>query len=602
MKTETPKQGASAGYALVMVMAMAGIASLVLAATMNRSLTNARANHRSNEYSVTANAAEAAVEKVVARIGYDFQSYGLGAVFNNVNSYRSSIPNTSEDSYWGNFAFSDGNGNANQTYVALLTNRYSGPLPSQYPGLSTANAPMYRVVSNARLASGGIVTGTAQEDVLLALVPLTHYAIFCNGLLEFSTCARMVVNGRTHANGSIYTGTSASLTFNGTVTATGTISSPRWNGQGPGWDDRGTYRGNPGYRTNVPTVSLSIGITNVHDCIEVPPAGLSPTSFEGQSRLYNQAHTVLIVTNDTITMKIQASVNYEVPGADPTPIYITSTNTPSALATNFPFLTTTNTFRDQRENKLIKAAQIDVGQYGQWIQTNSSILSKFAAGSGAYPTILYVADNRTTTASQLTAVRLTNARTLPANGGLGWSVATPDPLYIQGHYNCPNNSHLGTTNTTAAMPAAVMSDALTILSPSWQDSQSTGSYTARDAANTTINAAILTGNVLSTGSSASQFSGGIHNLTRLLEDWNWSNPARTLTLNTAIMKLFTSEKATHQFVNPGTYYDPPTRDFSYDLNYMDPAKQPPGIPCALVLVRLNWAAPPPNTVTYNVQP
>jgi hypothetical protein len=146
-----------------------------------------------------------------------------------------------------------------------------------------------------------------------------------------------------------------------------------------------------------------------------------------------------------------------------------------------------------------------------------------------------------------------------------------------------------------------MSDALTILSPSWQDSKSSSSYTARQASDTTVNAAILTGIVPSTGSTSTTFSGGVHNLPRLLEDWN-SPSTRTLTLNTAIMNLFSSEIATHQFVNPGTYYDPPTRQFSYDLNYQDPAKQPPGIPCAMVLIRLNWAAPAPNTVTYNVTP
>ena len=202
----------------------------------------------------------------------------------------------------------------------MLTNNYTGPLPSQYPGLFTTLAPIYRIVSNARLATGGVVTGTAQEDVLLALVPLTQYAIFYNGLLEFSTCATMTVNGRVHANGSIYTGTSASLTFNGTVTTTGTISSPAWNGQGPSWTDTGTYNGNPPSRTNVPSVSLSIGMTNAHDALELPPAGESPTSTQGQSRFCNQAQTVLLVSNTAVTMKIQASLNYQVPGADPAPI------------------------------------------------------------------------------------------------------------------------------------------------------------------------------------------------------------------------------------------------------------------------------------------
>ncbi|HOC55366.1 MAG TPA: hypothetical protein PKI20_07080 [Verrucomicrobiota bacterium] len=587
-----------AGYALLMVLAVTGVASLVLAATLNRTLTNAKLNDRSNEYSVAANAAEAAVEKVVARIGHDFQNFGPGAVYANLSLYRNSIPD--EDPFWANFAFSDGQGNANRTYVAMLTNNYAGPLPSQYPGLSTARAPIYRVVSNARMAASGVVTGTAQEDVLLALVPLTHYAIFYNGLLEFSTCATMIVNGRVHANGSIYTGTSASLRFNGPVTCTGTISSPAWNGQGPRWNDRGSYHGSPPYRTNVPSVSLEIGMTNVHDILEIPPNGLSPASYEGRTRLYNQAQTVLLVSNATVTMKIQQGINYEVPGNDPSPVFVTSTNTPSALATNFPFLVTTNTFKDQRENKTVKVTEIDVERYKQWIQHQPSIQAKFPAGSGAYPTILYVADNRTTTSSQMNAVRLTNGDDLPSNGGLGWSVATPNPLYVHGHYNCPNSHYRNTTNTTASVPAAVMSDALTILSPAWDDGRSSSSYTGRIPDNTTVNAAILTGVVPSTGSSSSQFSGGVHNLPRLLEDWN--RYSRTLTLNTAIMKLFNSEVATHQFVNPGVYYDPPTRNFSYDLNYLDPTKQPPGIPCAMVLVRLNWAAPPPNTVTYNVSP
>jgi hypothetical protein len=595
-KDRTIAHGARGGYALLLVMGVTAIATLVLAATLGRMMTNSKLNNRSNEYSVTGNAAEAAVEKVVARMCYDFQNFGLGAVYANVSIYQASIPN--EDPFWATFTFSDASGHTNKTYVGMLTNNYTGPLPSQYPGMSTSRAPIYRIVSNARLAANSVVTGTAQEDVLLALVPLTQYAIFYNGLLEFSTCATMTVNGRVHANGSIYTGTSASLTFNGTVTDTGTISSPAWNGQGPSWADKGTYNGSPPYRTNVPSVTLSVGTTNVHAAIEMPPTGEDPNSTQGQARLYNQAQTLLLVSNNTVALKIQASINYQEPGVDPAPVWVTSTNTPSALATNFPFLCTTNTFTDQRENKTVLTTEIDVGKYGQWINTNSGILSKFPAGSGAYPTILFVADNRTTNSSQITGVRLRNGTAPPANGGLGWSVATPDPLYLLGNYNCTNASYLGTTNTTSSLPCALMSDALTVLSPAWQDSKSSSTFTTRAASDSTVDAAILTGIVPSTGSSSSQFSGGVHNLPRLLEDWS----SRNLTLNTSIMNLFNSQIATHQFVNPGTYYNPPTRKFSYDLNFLDPAKQPPGVPCALVLVRLNWAVPPANIVTYNVIP
>jgi hypothetical protein len=317
--------------------------------------------------------------------------------------------------------------------------------------------------------------------------------------------------------------------------------------------------------------------------------------------MYNQAQTVLLVSNNTVNMIVQESVNYQVPGADPSPLTIKSTNTPSALATNFPFLSLTNTFTDQRESKTILASQIDVAKYGQFIRTNSTVLAKFPAGSGTYPTILYVADNRTNSASQLSAVRLVDGAAPPTNGNLGFTVATPDPLYVLGNYNCPNSTYLGTTNTTASLPCAFMSDALTILSSAWSDSLSGSTYTSRQAANTTVDAAILTGIVPSTGSGSTQFSGGVHNLPRLLEDWN-SPSTKTLTLNTAIMNLFNSTRATHMFINPGTYYDPPTRQFSYDLNFLNPAKQPPGVPCTLVPIRMNWASPPPSTLTYNVSP
>jgi hypothetical protein len=225
--------------------------------------------------------------------------------------------------------------------------------------------------------------------------------------------------------------------------------------------------------------------------------------------------------------------------------------------------------------------------------------------SGTYPTILYVADNRTVTAGQLAVVRLTNGIAPPSNGAEGWSVATPNPLYVWGNYNQTNSSLLGTNNTSAGtVPCALISDALTILSSSFNDRNSltSGFSTSASAWNAasadTVNAAIVTGIVPSTGTDSMNFSGGVHNLPRLLEDWSSS----TLWLNTSIINLYNSTRATSKFVNPGTYYEPPTRKFSYDLNFSDPTKVPPGIPNALVALRYNWAVPPPGTINYNVVP
>jgi hypothetical protein len=226
------------------------------------------------------------------------------------------------------------------------------------------------------------------------------------------------------------------------------------------------------------------------------------------------------------------------------------------------------------------------------------------------PTILYAADNRSYSSVQLTAIRLKNAQTIPTNmvniagnnQPSGFTVATPNPLYVQGNYNCPNSAYLSTTNTTTAYPASLASDALTILSGAWKDSASTTTLGSsgggvRTATNDTVNAAILTGIVPSTGSGATQYSGGAMNITRLLEDWG-NGGSVTLTLNTSIVNLFASTRATNQFQNPGAYYYAPTRQFSFDLNFLNYTKQPPGTPMLGAVLRSKWATPRPNTVTY----
>ncbi len=96
-----------AGFALLMVMILAAAMILILAASMYRTSTVATLNQRNNDYNTCANAAEAAVEKVFAKMAYDFQSYGVGQVSNNISSYMTNIPTAAEDTFWTNFVFSD---------------------------------------------------------------------------------------------------------------------------------------------------------------------------------------------------------------------------------------------------------------------------------------------------------------------------------------------------------------------------------------------------------------------------------------------------------------------------------------------------------------
>jgi hypothetical protein len=625
MKFRFNRRGRS-GYALVTVLVITLVSVVIMTGTLRRTYTVSRLNDRSNQLILAQNAAEAAVEKVFALMQYDFQfAGGPGGVANSLDTYRNTFPSAGEDSYWTNFVFSDGAGGSNKTYVYRL-GTFAGMLPKAYPGRATTNAPLYRIISNAQW-NGGTVVGTAQEDVLLALVPLTVYAIFYNGLLEFSTCATMNVRGPVHCNTNIYVGAggSSQLTFYGSVSTVGTITAPTNNGSSWGnptninssW--RTTFNGTN--RVGVPSVQLSINMTNTLALLQQPVTNDSSTLF-GQQRLYNQAQVLVLVsnitltvgtntttTNVTVTTIVQAAPNSgSVPGADPSP-YVTIYTNPSALflKTNLEFLSLTNKFNDKRERTTNIVTQIDVGKYGHWISTNNDLVGTNGkyAGAGSYATILYVADNRNTNANQMTAVRLTNGIAPPSNNGQGFTLVTPNPLYVWGSYNSSNTAYLGSTNTSQTVPCALMCDALTILSSNWKDTNSFSAYSAGTAAwdatsspTNTINAAILTGIVPTTQPDNTHFSGGVHNLPRLLEDW--SNA--TLCLNTCIVNLFDSARAKGVFVNPGTYYQPPTRNFNYDLNFSNPNRVPPGMPCALVALRLNWAAPPPYTTNYNVIP
>ena len=618
MKIILKKNRRPQGFILLLVIMLAAFSVMILAGVMNRTSTVALLNMRSMQLNTLDSAAEAAVEKVYARMAWDFQSYGPGQVTNYLSAYRALAPSSSDNAYWGKFTFSDPvNGTVGSLYVDYVTN-YTGSLPAQFTNQFAFNSPVYRIaanVINTNTLTPGVI-GTAQEDVLLALVPITTYAIFYNGQLEFTGCATMTVNGRVHSNTNICVGagSGSTLTFNSKVTSVSTLSAPtraQWSYtefDPTSWAT--TF--NSSYVTNSPVVSIAIQMTNTHSIIDTPPAGESVMSSQGEVRLYNQAQMVLLVTNSPlggspqVTLRLQTAYNGNLPGADGSPnTYVLTNATETYMDTNtvvqLPWLSLTNTFADPRQNQNSQfITQIDVGQLASWISTNNRATGKFNAGAGIYPTILYVADQRNLGTTKQSAVRLVNGQQLPRNNGLGFTVASQNPVYVLGNYNTTINgtnfaTNLGSTTNGASVPAAILSDAFTILSPSWSDAASGNSYTTRNASSMTFNAAIVTGNVPSTGTSATTFSGGVHNLTRFLEDWSGD----TLTLNTSIVVLYASKIATNQFQMPGAYYNPPTRNWGFDQTYYSPNKQPPGVPCALVPIRFNWSKPPPGALTSN---
>jgi hypothetical protein len=63
--------------------------------------------------------------------------------------------------------------------------------------------------------------------------------------------------------------------------------------------------------------------------------------------------------------------------------------------------------------------------------------------------------------------------------------------------------------------------------------------------------------------------------------------------------LFDSVRGKAPFQQPGDYYDPPDRDFSFDLNFLDGTKLPPGTPDVRVVIRTHWATVAPNRTNFD---
>jgi hypothetical protein len=315
----------------------------------------------------------------------------------------------------------------------------------------------------------------------------------------------------------------------------------------------------------------------------------------------------MLVSNSSVTAIIQNTVNNTV--YTNLTVSYNPTNLAAANFTNinnnFPFLTLTNYFTDQREQKTVKVSQVDIGALNQWLLNNPTVTSFYpASGSAGYPNTFYFGDFRTdagtTNGTEMIGLRLTNGVAIPTNGQTGFTLATPDPLYVWGNYNTPTSANQASANVSGTMPASLISDSLTILSSAWQDRNGSNSLSSRAAATTTtVDAALIAGIVYSiapaNSSAPSQFSGGVVNYPRLLENWS----SASLWLNTSMICMYPSMIATNQWQAPGVYYDAPTRQFNFNTNYLVQSKQPPNSPCFGLIQKAKWTVPPPNTVTYN---
>ena len=218
---------------------------------------------------------------------------------------------------------------------------------------------------------------------------------------------------------------------------------------------------------------------------------------------------------------------------------------------------TTKTFYDAREKKNMVVTEVDIGKLT-------------ACGKMPANGILYVSKDGTDG-----GVRLVNGSKLPSQG---LTVVSENPVYIQGDYN-----------TVDKVPAAVLGDAITVLSNKWgkenYDKKGKEETSEREAGDTTVNAALAMGPHAEAKPGAG--NGEFNNLIRFLEDWKDVK----FNYNGSIVALWHSQQATAPWRCCGddgdNYYRPPIRNWAYDTLFN--TNPPPGTPMGIVTMRGQWS-------------
>ncbi len=400
---------------------------------------------------------------------------------------------------------------------------------------------------------GSVAAATANFNTIF------HYSVFYyDDNMDFNPGIFLGITGEVHGNRNIYVAALASLTFSNEVEAAGNIisgknpASPLAAGTGPVNFLSTKTSGTPIYFLPSDATSQNF---NGHALVEVPPVGESSTTGFGTNRLYNQVDMIITITNSpTNPVVIQAKSGIAINGGLTTTIPWTN------------FLSTNLTFYDFRQSATIQAVTLDIGKLKRWSETNS-LLRPLLGNRDV--TSVFLADVRAMASTNQSGIVITNGKFLPS---LGLTIVTPNPVFTLGDFNTTidgTNFYPGTNDTSHTRPAAIMCDAINILSSSWNP----GAFVlaTRIAASTTVNAAIVTGNVTTTNS---HYSGGVENFFRFLEDWSFG----TFTYNGSMIQLFASRIATAPWVAPGpsaSVYNPPVCHWNFDRNFLNAAKVPP---------------------------
>jgi hypothetical protein len=484
-------------------------------------------------------------------------------------------------------------------------------------------------------ASGG-AKSKVDVEIKFYQVPLFQFGVFYNGNLEISPGSQMTIHGPVHTNGSVYIRSPGAyfwhtVFFQGPVTAAGNIY--QWMGAGRitykiAPDEADTFR--PPLNTYMTaatsaTVPAAVdGVRNVRwgvDSLQLP----IDTSDAHQLLMPSNAGDPVALARQKFANRASSASRWINPG--------TGSGRPSWIKGNGAN-NAHRVFWDRREKAWVRYWNFDVAAL---------------IASGNKDSVFYIADTfdhgidkGLAHKQTINAFRIVNASVLPRN----MTIASPNPIYVLGDFNVGPTIGCGDRSSGSLPPggdycnAAIASDALTLLSPKWNNykrgnsnacnerignldqgsenalwtmdasspeptsgvpsdtnlvwSDSCGAY----AGEITINAAILTGNRASSLSVLAPsntnnaiyemgYEGGWHNSVRFLEHLLYVK----VNFNGSFACLWEAQsrglKLTGK-VQSTSYYSPPERNWGYDTRFRNLVNMPPATPFLASTPTTTW--------------
>jgi hypothetical protein len=479
---------------------------------------------------------------------------------------------------------------------------YNATMPSgPYGGLSGLFTD-YRIISQVQAPNG--TRSNLTQTFHYVGIPLFQFAVFYGaGVdLEISPGANMTLNGKVFANSNIYLSpqSGSTLQMDSLVATAGNIYRTIKRSGSPAVEG---YGGNPQIKDasgNFQTLNFdhvdnqnfagtwtssqwqaaaqslfngtvkdsSMGVQQI-----IPPI---PQLFYNPSNPDQVAHEMIELPNGSDAANLASAKLYAQAGIR---IVDGMATTQSGSSISLPSGTlSTSTFYDAREQNVMQVTNVDISKLSSsWLASNLANGLLYVASSSGGPSAPCAQGTRTS-ANPCPAVRLINGSAINATGGL--TVASQNPVYIQGDYNTAMTGTGGTSHP----PAAVLADAVTVLSNNWSDTNaatSSSALSSRNASSTTVNAALATGP--SNESTSGAGNGQLENDIRFLENWS----GQTMTYSGSIVDLWHSMQVTAPWQNTGVYYNAPIRNWSYDTLFN--TNPPPGTPRGVVMTRGQWS-------------